>query len=122
MNVWIWIGVAFVVVFVLWRLNLRAHGTSVDLPSDPHTFVKPDYTSLIDWLANEAETQMGRTHIIAGNAFALSTLNEALEKALADRVDDGQIEISIPEFIHDAEGAHGFRVVVDRDQLEKFNL
>ena len=122
MSVWIWIGLALAVVFVLWRLNLRAHGTWVDLPSDPHEFVKPEYAPLIDWLANEVETQIGRENIIAGNAFALSTLNEALETALADRGGISQIEISIPEFTHDAEGALDFRIVVDQEQLEKFNL
>ena len=124
MSIWIWIGIgiALIVVFIIWRLNIRAHGTWVDLPSDPHAFVKSEYGPLIDWLAKEAEAQIGRGHNIAGNPIMLSALNEALEKALADRVGDSRIEISIPEFIHDAEGAHGFRITVDREQLEKLNL
>ena len=124
MSIWIWIGIgiALIVVFIIWRRNIRAQGTWVDLPSDPHAFVKSEYGPLIDWLAKEAEAQIGRGHNIAGNPIVLSALNEALEKALAERDDESKIEISIPELIHDAGGAHGFRITIDREQLAKFNL
>ena len=111
----IWIGVALLVLFILWRLNIRASGTWIDLPSDPHANVKPIYAQLVDWLAKEAETQIGRGHSIAGDPIALGILSETVELALAHRGDDGQIEISIPEFTGDAEGMYGFQVTVNRE-------
>ena len=122
MRIWILIGIAALVMFVLWRLNIRASGTWIDLPSDPHANVKPIYAQLVDWLANEAETQIGRGHNIAGDPIALGILSETVELALAHRGDDGQIEISIPELIGDAEGMYGFQVTVNREQLEEFRL
>ncbi len=122
MRIWILIGIALLVLFVLWRLNIRASGTWIDLPSDPHTYVNPIYAPLVDWLAKEAEAQIGREHNIAGDPIALGMLSEAAELALANRGDDGQIEISIPEFIGDTEGMHGFQVTVNREQLEEFRL
>ena len=120
MRIWMLIGIAALVMFVLWRLNIRASGTWIDLPSDPHANVKPIYAQLVDWLANEAETQIGRGHNIVGDPIALGILSETVELALAHRGDDGQIEISIPELIGDAEGMYGFQVTVNREQLEEF--
>ncbi len=122
MGIGFWIAVAVIVLFVAWRLNIRRHGTWVDLPSDPHVHVKPELVALVDWLAKQAEAQIGGGHDISGNAFALSTLSQVAETALAEQQEAGQIAIGIPEFIHDAEGAHGFRVTVDRAQLVRFNL
>ncbi len=122
MKIWILIGIALLVLFVWWRLNIRASGSWVDLPSNPYAFVDPKYAPLVEWLAKEAEAQIGRGHNIAGNSITMGTLNEAVEQALADRSGDGQIEISIPDFIGDADGMYGFSVTLDQQQLEQFNL
>ena len=54
--------------------------------------------------------------------MALGVISEALEGALAEHQGGGNVDIAIPEFIHDAEGAHGFRVTIDREKLEQFSL
>ena len=122
MDIGFWIIVAFVVLFVGWRLNLRRHGTWVEAPSDPHVYVKPELVALVDWIATQAEAQIGRGHQVFGNAIAMSAIGEAAERALAEQRGAAQVEIGIPEFIHDAEGAHGFKVTIDRAQLARFNL
>ena len=122
MSIGYWIAGAVIVLLVAWRLNLRRQGTWVDLPADPHAAVKPELVALVDWVAKKAEEQIGRGHDVSGNAIAMSAISQAAEVALAEQRDDGQIEIAIPEFIHDVEGAHGFHVKIERARLAQFNL
>jgi hypothetical protein len=122
MGIGFWIALVVIALLVVWRINIRRQGRWVELPSDPQAFVKPELVQIVEWLAKEAETQIGRGHDVSGNPIALSAIGEAVETALTERQGDGQVEIALPEFIHDAEGAHGFRVTIDQEQLTQFNL
>jgi len=123
MSLWIGVVIALLtLLFVLWRLNIRTHGTWVDLRFDPHTYVKPELVPLVDWLAKKAESQIGRGLNISGNAFVLSTICDAVEKALAEQREGGKVEITLPEFIGDKDGMYGFQVTLEREQLKQFNL
>ena len=123
MSHWIWIGLTVVIVlFVVWRLNIRRQGTWVDVPSDPNAYVNPDLTPLVDWIAKKAESQLGRGINIAGNAFAMSTLSDEVERALAEQQADGSIEINIPAFVGDRDGMYDFNVTLEGEELKQFDL
>ncbi len=101
---------------------IRTQGVWIDAPSDPHEYVKPELAALVDWLATQAESQIGRGHVIVGDPIALGNIAEVTERALAGQRDAGGVEISIPELIGDAEGWHGFRVTLDREQLRQYGI
>ncbi len=123
MNHWLWIGLAIVIVlFVVWRLNIRRQGAWVDLPSNANAYVNPELAPLVNWLANKAESQIGRGLNVTGNAFAMSTLSDEVEKALAERQNDSSIEINIPAFIGDKNGIYDFNVSMKREELKQFDL
>ena len=82
--------------------------------------MKPELAPLVDWLAKQAESQIGRGLEISGDPFALGNIAEVTERALAGQRDAESLEISIPELIGDAEGMHGFRVTLDREQLKRY--
>ena len=103
-----------------WRIFLRTQGVWIDVPSDPHEYVKAELVPLVDWLATQAESQIGRDHQISGDPFALGAIAEVVERALVGQRDAGNIEIHIPDLITDAEGSHGFRVTLNREQLEEY--
>jgi hypothetical protein len=84
--------------------------------------VKPELIPIVDWLARAAETKMGGKHDISGNAFALSTISEAVEEALARQGEDGKVEISIPLLIGDADGNYGLEMTFGAEELKRFNL
>ena len=120
MNIFVILALVVIVLFVGWRIFMRTQGVWIDAPSDPHEYVKPELAPLVDWLAKQAESQIGRGHEIAGDPFALGTIAEVTERALAGQRDAESIEISIPELIGDAERMHGFRVTLDREQLKQY--
>ena len=123
MSLWIWIGLAGVIaLFVVWRLNIRRQGAWVNVPSDPNAFVNPELKPLVHWLAKKAESQIGRGLNIAGDAFAMSTLSDEVEKALAEQHGIGSIEINIPAFVGDRDGMYDFKVRLEREELKQFNL
>jgi hypothetical protein len=123
MNHWLWMGLAIVIVlFVVWRLNIRRQGAWVDLPSDANAYVNPELVPLVHWLAQKAESQIGRGINIRGNAFAMSTLSDEAESALAERHGDGRFEINIPAFVGDKDGMYDFKVTVAREALKQFDL
>ena len=123
MSHWLWIGLAIVIVlFVVWRLNIRRQGAWVDLPSDANAYVNPELGPLVNWLAKRAESQIGRGLNITGNAFAMSTLSDELERALAEQHGDGSIEINIPAFVGDRNGMYDFKLTLAREELKHFNL
>ena len=55
-------------------------------------------------------------------SFALGAIAEAAETALAEQSGAETIEIVVSPFIGNAEGMYGFRVTLDREQREQFNL
>ncbi len=114
--------IVLVVLFVAWRLFLRTQGTWVEVPADPHAYVHPELVPLVDWMARQAEAQIGRGLVIAGDPFALGTIAEAAETALAEQRGAETIEIVVSPFIGDGEGMYGFDVTLDREQREQFNL
>jgi len=121
MSIWIWVGIALLIVFfVVWRWNIRRHGTWVDAPSDPHAYVKPELLPLVEWLAKRAESQIGRGINISDNAFALSTMSDAVEKALNEQGGRERIEINIPAFVGDGDGLYDFNITLNRQQLKQF--
>ena len=123
MSLWLWIGLAIVIVlFVVWRLNIRRQGAWVDLPSDANAYVNPELAPLVNWLAKKAESQIGRGLNISGNAFAMSTLSDEVERALSAQKKDGSIEIEIPAFVGDRDGMYDFRVTVEHEELKQFDL
>jgi hypothetical protein len=123
MNHWLWIGLVIVtVLFVVWRLNIRRQGASVDLPSDANAYVNPELVLLVNWLAKKAESQIGRGLKVTGNAFAMSTLSDEVERALSAPQDDGSIEINIPAFVGDKNGMYDFNVTVESKELKQFGL
>lgn len=123
MNNWIWVGIVLLIVlFLVWRWNIRRHGTWVDAPSDPHAYVKHELLPLVEWLAKKAESQIGRGINITDNAFALSTMSDAVEKALTEQGGRETIEISIPAFVGDSNGMYDFNIILHREQLKQFNL
>ena len=122
MNIFGIVALVAIVLFVGWRIFLRTQGVWIDVPSDPHEFVKPELAPLVDWLAEQAESQIGRNLEISTDPFALGRIAELAERALAGQRDAESIEISIPELIGDAEGMHGFRVTLDREQVEYFRI
>ena len=123
MNHWLWIGLVIVIVlFVVWRLNIRGQGAWVDLPSDANAYVNPELVPLVNWVAKKAELQIGRGLKVTGNAFAMSTLSDEVEKALAEQQDDGSIEINIPAFVGDRDGMYDFNVTIEREELRQFDL
>ncbi|MBW2408503.1 MAG: hypothetical protein JRF72_01810 [Deltaproteobacteria bacterium] len=123
MNHWLWIGLAIVIVlFVVWRLNIRRQGTWVDLPSHANAYVNPERAPLVNWLAKKAESQIGRGLNITGSAFAMSTLSDEVESALAAQKEGGSIEINIPAFVGDRDGMYDFKVTVEREELKQFDL
>ncbi len=122
MNIFVVVGLVVVVLFVGWRMFIRTQGVWIDAPSDPHEYVKPELAALVDWLATQAESQIGRGHVIAGDPIALGNIAEVTERALAGQRDAGSVEINIPELIGDAEGWHGFRVTLDREQLRQYGI
>ena len=73
------VAIGLVVLFVAWRLFLRTQGTWVEVPADPHAYVNPELVPLVDWMAQEAEEQIGRGLVIAGDPFALGAIAEAAE-------------------------------------------
>ena len=122
-NHWLWIGLAIVIaLFVVWRLNIRRQGAWVDLPSDANAYVNPELVLLVNWLAKKAESQIGRGLKVTGNAFAMSTLSDEVERALSAPQDDGSIEINIPAFVGDKNGMYDFNVTVEREELKQFDL
>ena len=123
MNHWLWIGLVIVIVlFVVWRLNIRRQGAWVDLPSDANAYVNPELVPLVNWLAKKAELQIGRGLNVTGSAFAMSTLSDEVERALSAPQDDGSIEINIPAFVGDKNGMYDFNVTVEREELKQFDL
>ncbi len=122
MNILVILALGAIVLFVGWRIFLRTQGEWIDMPSDPHEYVKPELAALVDWLATQAEAQIGRGHAIVGDPIALANIAEATESALAGRRGAGGLEINIPELIGDAEGWHGFRVTLDPEQLEEYGI
>ena len=48
------VAIGLIVLFVAWRLFLRAQGTWVEVPADPHAYVNPELVPLVDWMAQEA--------------------------------------------------------------------
>ena len=114
--------IGLVVLFVAWRLFICTQGTWVDVPTDPHAFVNPELTALVDWMAQQAEAQIGRGLLIVGDPFALGAIAEAAETALAEQHGAETIEIEVPPFIGDADGMYGFVVTLDRELCEQFNL
>ena len=123
MNHWLWIGLVIVtVLFVVWRLNIRRQGAWVDLPSDANAYVNPEVVLLVNWLAKKAESQIGRGLKVTGNAFAMSTLSDEVQKALSEPQDDGSIEINIPAFVGDKNGMYDFKVTVESEELKQFDL
>jgi hypothetical protein len=122
MSIWIWVGIALLIVlFIIWRVNIRRQGTWIETPSNPHAYVKPELLPLVQWLANKAESQIGRGINISQDAFALSTMSDAVEEALAEQSHKDRIEISIPAFVGDKDGMYGFNVTLEREQLKQFN-
>ena len=122
MNIFGILALVAIVLFVGWRMFIRTQGVWIDVPADPHEYVKPELAPLVDWLAKQAESQIGRGHVIAGDPIALGNIAEVTERALAGQSDAGSIEISVPELIGDAEGWHGFRVTLDREQLKQYGI
>ncbi len=123
MNHWLWIGLVIVIVlFVVWRLNIRRQGAWVDLPSDANAYVNPELVPLVNWVAKKAELQIGRGLKVTGNAFAMSTLSDEVERALSAPKDDGSIEINIPAFVGDRDGMYDFNVTIEREELRQFDL
>ena len=123
MSLWLWIGLSIVIVFfVVWRLNIRRQGAWVDLPSDANAYVNPELGPLVNWLAKKAESQIGRGLNVTGNAFAMSTLSDEVERALVERHEDGSIEINIPAFVGDQNGMYDFNVTVECEELKQFDL
>ncbi len=123
MNHWLWIGLVIVIVlFVVWRLNIRRQGAWVDLPSDANAYVNPELVPLVNWVAKKAELEIGRGLKVTGNAFAMSTLSDEVERALSAPKDDGSIEIKIPAFVGDKNGMYDFNVTIEREELRQFDL
>ena len=123
MNYWLWIGLAIVIVlFVVWRLSIRRQGAWVEMPSDANAYVNTELASLVNWLAEKAESQIGRGLNVSGNAFAMSTLSDEVERALAEQHEDGSIEINIPAFVGDRDGMYDFKVTVTHAELKQFDL
>ncbi len=123
MNHWLWIGLVIVIVlFVVWRLNIRRQGAWVDLPSDANAYVNPELVPLVNWVAKKAELEIGRGLKVTGNAFAMSTLSDEVERALSAPQDDGSIEINIPAFVGDRDGMYDFNVTIEREELWQFDL
>lgn len=123
MSNWIWIGLAIVVVlFVVWRINIRRQGVWVDIPPDANAYVNPELALLVNWLAKKAESQIGHGLKVTGNAFAMSALSDEVERALSAPQDDGNIEINIPAFVGDKNGMYDFNVTVEREELKQFDL
>ena len=73
-------------------------------------------------MVKQAESQIGRDPEISGDHFALGRIAEVAERALAGQMDAGNIEISTPDLISDAEGTHGFQVTLDREQLKQYGV
>ena len=62
MNILVILALGAIVLFVGWRIFLRTQGEWIDMPSDPHEYVKPELAALVDWLATQAEAQIWRGH------------------------------------------------------------
>ncbi len=122
MNILPLVVIGLVILFLAWRLFLRTQGTWVEVPADPHAYVNPELVPLVDWMAREAEEQIGRGLAIAGDPFALGAIAEAAETALAEQRGAETIEIVVSSLVGDAEGMYGFGVTLDREQQERFNL
>ena len=121
MSIWYWLGIGFVVLFILWRWNIARSGQWIDIPEDPYTYVDPNYRPIVDYLAQLAEQRFPDVNV-ANNALMMNNLNQAVIDALIEADGEPRLEIDIPVFYGDASGIYPFRTTVREDKLKEFGL
>ena len=87
MNIFGILALVAIVLFVGWRIFLRTQGVWIDVPSDPHEYVKPELVPLVDWLAGQRDAESIEISIpeLIGDAEGMHGFLVTLDRAQVEQ-------------------------------------